>query len=124
MQVLRFGTDDIDNILAAEPERVDRLPFGAILLDPDGRILKYNRMEAGFAGRRVEDVIGRSFFDEVAPCSKGQIIYHRFFRAVSEGKCNIQLDYAFEYGVTPCQVRVHLKSEDTRKGIWMFIKRL
>ena len=123
-EIVRFGADDIDNPLAVDPSRIDRLPFGAILLDPQGRIVRYSKVEAEFAGRNPADVLGKNFFDEIAPCSKGQILFHKFFKGVAEGSINLLLDYRFDYGVAQAEVRVHLKSQETSKGIWMFIKRV
>ena len=123
-EIVRFGSDDIDNPLAVDPSRIDHLPFGAIYLDPQGRILRYSKVEAGFSGRNPEEVLGKSFFDEVAPCSKGQILYHKFFKGVAEGSLNLILDYSFDYGVGHAEVRVHLKSQNTSQGTWMFIKRV
>lgn len=48
----------------------DRLPFGAIALSPDGRIVAYNAAEASFSGLRASDVIGRNYFREIAPCTQ------------------------------------------------------
>lgn len=124
MELVRFGSDDIDNPLAVDPSRIDRLPFGAIYLDPQGRILRFSKTESEFSGRRPEEVLGRNFFDEVAPCSKGQILYHKFFKGIADGSINLMLDYRFDYGISQAEVRVHLKSTETSKGTWMFIKRV
>lgn len=48
----------------------DQLPFGAIALSPDGRIVTYNAAEASFSGLRAADVIGRDYFVEIAPCAQ------------------------------------------------------
>jgi len=48
----------------------DELPFGAIVLDSEGRVVTYNAAEARFAQRNVADVIGRNFFREIAPCAR------------------------------------------------------
>ena len=124
MDIVHFGSDDIDNPLAVDPSRIDRLPFGAMLLDPQGRIMRYSKVESTFSGRDPEEVIGKNFFDDVAPCSKGQIVYHKFFQAIADGSVNLLLDYKFDYGIDHVEVRLHLKSQDTSKGVWMFIKRV
>lgn len=124
MDIVRFGSDDIDNPLAVDLSRIDHLPFGAIFLDPRGNIMRFSKVESEFSGRNPEEVLGRNFFDDVAPCSKGQIIYHKFFKGVAEGSINVLLDYRFDYGIGHAEVRIHLKSQDTSKGTWMFIKRV
>jgi photoactive yellow protein len=49
---------------------LDALPVGAILLDTEGRVLRYNRAEASLARLSPGEVIGRNFFSEVAPCTR------------------------------------------------------
>lgn len=46
MEIIPFGSADIDNILSREPQRAEYLPFGAVLLDRTGKIVKYNKAEA------------------------------------------------------------------------------
>lgn len=48
----------------------DQLPFGAIALSPDGRVVTYNAAEASFSGMHASDVIGRNYFREIAPCTQ------------------------------------------------------
>ena len=31
MELIKFGADNVDNLVAQDPGRLDRLPFGAIL---------------------------------------------------------------------------------------------
>jgi photoactive yellow protein len=124
MERIVFGQDDIDNVLSAEPERAEFLPFGAICLDPRGNILRYNKAEGLISSRLPKDVIGRNFFNEVAPCSKGRAFHGRFFEAVSKGKVNIIFDYEFNYKMEPTKVRVHMKSNNSADGVWIFIKRI
>ena len=50
-------------------ERLDDLPFGAIVIDPEGTILAYNEYEVRLARLEREAVIGKNFFRDVAPCT-------------------------------------------------------
>ena len=45
------------------------LPFGVIRLTGDGVVEAYNDTEARHARRPAASVIGRNFFNEVAPCT-------------------------------------------------------
>ena len=71
----------------AEPDlaTLDLLPYGIIVVDAEGRILYYNRREEEIAGRRREDVIGRNFFTEVAPCTQVLDFHARFRESVRGG---------------------------------------
>lgn len=124
MEVIKFGADDLENRLATDPSRAEILPFGAIMVNQHGDVLRYNQAEAGFSGRAVRDVVGQNFFNDVAPCAKGQIFYNHFFQAVADGHVNTMFDYQFDYKMQPTNVRIHLKSADAARGIWIFIKRV
>ena len=124
MEVIKFGADDLENRLATDPSRAELLPFGAILVNQQGDVLRFNQVESGISGRQAGDVVGKNFFNDVAPCAKGQIFYNHFFRAVAEGQINTMFDYQFDYKMTPTNVRIHMKSADASRGVWIFIKRV
>lgn len=124
MEVIKFGANDIENRLATDPNRAELLPYGAILLDQQGNVLRYNQVESGISGRNGMEVMGKNFFNDVAPCAKGHAFYHHFYRAVSEGQINTMFDYQFDYKMNPTNVRIHMKSADASQGIWVFIKRV
>lgn len=124
MEVIKFGSDDLENRLATDPSRAELLPFGAILVNQQGDVLRYNHVESGISGRNAGDVVGKNFFNDVAPCAKGQIFYNHFFRAVADGQVNTMFDYQFDYKMSATNVRIHMKSADAARGIWIFIKRV
>ncbi|MEO1369682.1 MAG: PAS domain-containing protein, partial [Acidobacteriota bacterium] len=59
----------MESVDSLSENELDGLPFGAIRLDADGAVVLYNAAESAISGRRKEDVIGRNFFTEVAPCT-------------------------------------------------------
>lgn len=124
MELLKFGTDDIDNLVARDPSRLERLPFGAVLLDRTGRVTKYNMGEAAISGRTPDQVLGKNFFNDIAPCTKGHQFMGRFNQALAQGSINTMFEYSFDYKMKPAKVRVHMKSVSIDQGIWVFIKRL
>lgn len=124
MEMIKFGADDLENRLAMDPSRAELLPFGAIMVDQQGNVLRFNHVESGISGRSVADVVGRNFFNDIAPCAKGQIFYNHFFRAVADGQVNTMFDYQFDYKMMPTNVRIHMKSANAKQGIWIFIKRV
>ena len=124
LEIIPFGSTDVDNILQKEPHRAESLAFGAILLDRNARILKYNKAEGLIAGRNPEDVMGRNFFNEVAPCAKGKRFHGEFLKFFRTGEVNTMLDYEFDYKSMPVRVRIHMKSNTDGQTCWLFIKRL
>jgi photoactive yellow protein len=124
MEIIPFGAKDVDNILQREPQRAEFLPFGAVLLDRTGKILKYNQAEGLIAGRNPADVMGKFFFTDIAPCAKGKRFYGEFLRFASTGVLNVMLDYEFDYKMKPVRVRIHMKSAPDGQSCWLFVKRL
>jgi len=124
MEMIKFGSEHVDNLVSQDPSRLDRLPFGAILVDRHGRILKYNAGETAIVGRTAAEVMGKNFFNDVAPCTKGHQFQGRFQQGVAQGSVNAMFEYAFDYKMAPAKVRVHMKSTSVDEGIWIFIKRL
>jgi len=58
-------------------EDLDRLQFGVIEMDIDGRVLRYNAVESRYSGLTPERVAGRHFFREVAPCADNATVSGR-----------------------------------------------
>ena len=79
---------EMERIDDLSSEEFDELPFGAIKLDSTGRILAYNAMEESISGRRAEDVLGRDFFTEVAPCTNVQGFAGQFREGVKRRCCH------------------------------------
>ncbi len=61
---------DFGTVSRLSPTELDKLPYGLICLDAQGRIVHYNDTESRLAKLPKERVIGRSFFGEVAPCAR------------------------------------------------------
>jgi photoactive yellow protein len=63
-----LGSSDED-VFDLTRDQLDELPYGVITLARDGRIMRYNRVEAALARRPAEAAIGLNFFVDVAPCT-------------------------------------------------------
>jgi photoactive yellow protein len=125
MQRIKFGSQDIDNELAAlSSEQIDELAFGAVEVDEYGTILTYNRAESDITGRDPEEVIGRNFFTDVAPCTQSDEFYGAFRRGVAKGRLNTQFEYTFDYQMKPTKVKVHMQKLLSSDTYWIFVKRL
>lgn len=125
MEIIRFGSEDIENTLATMKESdLDSLAFGAIQLDADGRILAYNAAEGEITGRNPEEVKGRNFFTEVAPCTNTDEFYGMFRKGVEQGNLNSLFEYVFDYRMQPTKVQVHMKKALQGDSYWVFVKRL
>jgi photoactive yellow protein len=75
---------------------LDRLPFGAILVDEQGKILFYNRREEESAGVSREEFIGQNFF-EIAPCTQVKEFHGQFLKTVGEPGFIASLRFRFTF---------------------------
>ncbi|MFN9132835.1 MAG: photoactive yellow protein [Phycisphaerales bacterium] len=121
-QPIKFGTNDLDAALANQD--LDKLAFGAVQLDPTGKILKYNAMEGQITGRDPKAVLGKNFFKEVAPCTNSPTFFGRFQEGVKKNDLNVMFEYVFNYKMTPTSVKIHMKKSLTDNTVWIFIKRM
>jgi len=105
------------------PEELDDLPFGAIQLSPEGRVLSYNAMESDISGRSPDAVLGKDFFTQVAPCTNVQEFAGRFREGVKNGDLNAIFPYLFDFQMKPTRVWVRLYYSDKTHTAWVFVTR-
>lgn len=113
---------DLSTIDDSSDEELDRLPFGAIRLDRDGRVLSFNRSEAQLTGRDPRQVIGRNFFTEVAPCTNVQEFAGRFRDGVAKGELHAVFPYRFDFQMAPRDVTVTLFYSPATEHAWVFVR--
>lgn len=90
---------DIGFVNQLSNEQLDGLPYGVIQLDARGRVVGYNDTESRMVGLPKERVIGRNFFQEVAPCTRVQEFEGRF-RDLAEGRSRKvfeQFEFVFNF---------------------------
>lgn len=103
---------------------VDEFAFGAIQLDAEGVIHVYNAAEAQITGRDPKAMIGKNFFDDVAPCTNREGFRDVFNEGVHHDDLDILFEWIFDTGVMACKVLVHLKKADTPERYWVLVKRV
>jgi len=90
-----FPTEAIPNLSRVD---VDRLPFGVIVLDDQGLVRQYNAAESQLSGQRAGAVIGKPFFDQVAPCANVQQFAGRVATLRAGGRDGrITFDFLFAF---------------------------
>ncbi len=125
MEVIKFGEENIENVLAKmSSSQLDKVAFGAIELDEEGVVMKYNATESQITGRNSADVIGKNFFRDVAPCTCRPEFKGRFEEGVKNGNLNTLFEYVFDYKMNPTKVKVHMKKALTGDTYWVFVKRI
>lgn len=116
------GRNEIERIQNFTEQQLDTLPFGAIRLDREGKILSFNQAEADLSGRKKENVIGKSFFLEVAPCTNVQDFAGRFREGVTRGDLHATFPYVFDYLMDPRKVWVTLFYSQETDTAWVFVR--
>ena len=125
LDAIAFGKDDIDAILSKLSGRqIDELPFGAIQLDADGKVLRYNATEARHSGRTAAAVVGADYFREVAPCTNTARFKGVFDAGVRVKRLNTMFEYVFDYKTAPARTRVHMKHAEGDGSFWILVQAL
>ncbi len=91
---------------------IDHLPIGAILLDDEGTIQRFNRHEEQLSGFRRETVLGKSFFGEVAPCTDDIELGPRFREGIEANNLDLDVEFSFPYPYNrvPRDVRIRART--------------
>jgi photoactive yellow protein len=100
-------------------EALDALPFGAIELDATGIVLSYNKAEERLAGRRREDVVGKNFFRDIAPCTRVQRFFGAFEVGVERKQLNEVFDFTFQFPSGAREVRIRMVY--SAGAVWIFV---
>ncbi|HEX8362451.1 MAG TPA: PAS domain-containing protein [Longimicrobium sp.] len=103
---------------------LDSLPVGMIQLDRAGTVLKFNQAESDLARVAKEDAIGKSFFDEVAPCTKVQEFHGRFLEGVAAKNLNTIFNYKFRFkDGRQKDVVISMFYSGTTETVWVLVQR-
>jgi photoactive yellow protein len=103
-------------------DEFNTLPFGAIQLDEEGRILRYNNYESKLSGIKQDMALGKHFFTELAPCTNVKEFYGRFKEGVARRKLYEKFRYHFSFKRDPIDVTITLYYSDLTSSIWVFVR--
>ena len=124
-EILSFDEKSLQNAISKlDDDQIETLAFGVIRVDANGIINFYNAAEGGITGRNPEDVIGKNFFTEVAPCTHTPQFHGKFKQGVESGNLNVMFEYVFDYKMEPTKVKVHMKKALSGDEYYIFVKRL
>jgi photoactive yellow protein len=102
--------------------QLDALQLGVVQLDDEGGVLQYNSFEETFAERRRDDVKGRNFFTEVAPCTNNSLLREPFLQGVDSGELDLEIDYAFTYKMALRAVSLRLFRDPLTATNWLLVR--
>ena len=104
---------------AASQDELDKLPFGVILLDREGKILFYSATEARQSGHRTPP-LGQNFFD-VSRWRNKSGLREEIMRAIETENADIEFAWTGDDGPPAREMRIRLQSA-SRGGVWMFVE--
>jgi photoactive yellow protein len=92
-----YRADMIERADVLTEDELDNLPVGMIQLDRNGTVLRFNQAESDLAHVPKTQALGKSFFDEVAPCTKVQDFHGRFLEGVERRSLHTVFPYQFRF---------------------------
>lgn len=115
-----FEAVRIEDIVALNAEQLDALHFGVVGFGPDAIVAVYNATESRNAGLRRERIIGKHFFEEVAPCMNNFMVALRF---TDEDELDHIVNYVLTLRMRPTPVRLRLLKTPAHATRFVLIER-
>jgi photoactive yellow protein len=120
---LHFEDDDLgEKLRHASDEQLDNAPFGVIQIDDEGTVEFFNQYEAELSGMDPDEVVGRNFFTQVAPCTNNRLFRGRFKKGVRRGDLDETFTYTYTYKMRPTLVDVHLYRDEVGNN-WITVQK-
>ncbi|MBC7545619.1 MAG: photoactive yellow protein [Candidatus Sericytochromatia bacterium] len=110
----------LDNL---DQNKADTLTYGAIKVDDNGIVQVYNRSQADLAGLTTAGVIGKNWFQDIAPCTNNRLFLGRFKDGVQKGTLNAAFPYTFSYKMAVTNVTIHMVRSPSGQSNWVFVKK-
>lgn len=100
-----FENVQITELVDLAENQLDEVPFGVIGIGPDALVTVYNATESKNAGLRAQRVLGKHFFEEIAPCMNNFMVAQRF---EDEALLDDIVPYVLTLRMRPTPVRLRL----------------
>jgi len=102
--------------------QLDEQPFGIIRLDRNGRVVGYNRYEEELAHLSRAGVICKSFFFEVAPCTRVREFYGRFTEGIEAGAMRVRFEFVFPFAHGARNVQITMFYREADDSVWVLVR--
>ncbi len=121
---LYFEDDDLgEKLRHASDEQLNDAPFGIIQVDDEGTIQFFNQYESELSGMDPEEVTGRNFFTQVAPCTNNRLFRGRFKKGVRRGELDETFSYTYTYKMRPTLVDIFLYRDEDNNN-WITVQKI
>ena len=101
---------DVSSLKTLRADQLDGLPYGLVVLDREGSVLQYNDTESRMARLPKDQVIGRNFFRDIAPCTRVKEFEGRFLHFASgASRATVEtFDFVFRFGHGVQEVAIYV----------------
>lgn len=101
---------DVSSLKTLRADQLDALPYGLVVLDREGSVLQYNDTESRMARLPKDQVIGRNFFRDIAPCTRVKEFEGRFLHFASgASRATVEtFDFVFRFGHGVQEVAIYV----------------
>ena len=125
MQATLSGTTEVlERADVLTEDELDSLPVGMIQLDRDGTVLRFNQTESSLARVEKGEAVGKSFFDEVAPCTKVQEFHGKFVEGVQNRNLHTVFPYQFRFrDGRQKNVVISMFYSGSTETVWVLVQR-
>lgn len=125
MQATLSGTTEVlERADVLTEDELDSLPVGMIQLDRDGTVLRFNQTESSLARVEKGEALGKSFFDEVAPCTRVQEFHGRFVEGVQNRNLHTVFPYQFRFrDGRQKNVMISMFYSGSTETVWVLVQR-
>ncbi len=124
MQQQTTMPDVLERADQLDEEELDDLPVGMIQLDPSGKVLRFNQTESDLARMDKAAALGRSFFDEVAPCTRVREFHGKFLEGVAARDLSTTFEYEFKFrDGRRKDVLISMFYSRNTESVWVLVQR-
>jgi photoactive yellow protein len=125
MQATLSGTTEVlERADVLTEDELDSLPVGMIQLDRAGTVLRFNQTESSLARMEKGEALGKSFFDEVAPCTKVQEFHGKFVEGVQNRNLHTVFPYQFRFrDGRQKNVVISMFYSGSTETVWVLVQR-
>ncbi|NRB60168.1 MAG: photoactive yellow protein [Winogradskyella sp.] len=101
-------------------DAMDDLNFGVIRMDRNANIKAYNKYELNLSGNQREEVLGKDFFKQIAPCTNNFMVAEKY---LLDDIIDEEIDYIFTYRMAPTKVKLRLLSNPNENHQYLLVQK-
>jgi photoactive yellow protein len=110
----------LQSLESMNQQAMDDLDFGVIRMDRNGKIKAYNTYELNLSGNHLEEVLGKHFFKQVAPCTNNFMVAEKYH---TDQHLDEEIDYIFTYRMQPTKVKLRMLAEPGLEHQYLLVKK-